>query len=117
MKVRAVAFVAALILGAKIALAEPAIDSKLRPAGQLELGAHFGVATVPFDVTTLRQAKGQAFVLLAGARYALTDPLSLELRAPLVLGSVAQPAGSYVDAAAWGNPELGIRQQLLELVH
>jgi hypothetical protein len=33
---------------------------------------------------------------------------------PLVLGSVAQPAGSYVDAAALGNPQLGARYRFVE---
>jgi hypothetical protein len=70
---------------------------------------HFGVATTPFEVSTLRQAKGQGFVFQAAARYAVTQPLSVELGVPWVLGSVAQPAGSYVDAAAVGNPQLGAR--------
>jgi hypothetical protein len=83
-------------------------------APEIEAQAHFGVATVPFDVTTLAEAKGQAFVLLAGAGHALTEPLSLELRVPLVFASVAQPAGSYVDAAALGNVQLGARYRLLE---
>jgi hypothetical protein len=76
--------------------------------------AHFGVSTAPFDVTSLPEAKGQAFVFLAGGRYALSQPLSLELHVPFVLGSVAQPAGSYVDAAALGNPELGARYRFVD---
>jgi hypothetical protein len=97
------------------ALAEPAMDPDLAPRGaQIEAQAHLGVATSPFDVAALREAKGQALVLLATGRYALSASFSLELRAPLVFGSVAQPAGSYVDAAALGNPQIGARYRLTE---
>jgi hypothetical protein len=82
--------------------------------GQIEAHAHFGVTTAPFDVSALHQAKGQAFAFLAAGRYALSEPLWLELRAPIVLGSVAQPAGSYVDASALGNPQLGARYRFSE---
>ena len=112
---RIAAFTAVLIFAARTAFAEPAIDPGLAPGGaQIEAQAHFGVATTPFDVTTLPEAKGQAFALLAGGRYALSLPLSFELRIPLVLGSVAQPAGSYVDAAALGNPQMGVRYRFID---
>lgn len=104
-----------LLIATRFANAEPALVPELMGrGGQLEAQAHFGVATTPFDVTALHQAKGQAFALLACARYAPSEPLWLELRAPLVLGSVAQPAGSYVDATALGNPQLGARYRLME---
>ena len=115
MTVRITVFVLVLLCAARTAFAEAALDPGLAPGGgQIEAQAHFGVATTPFDVTSLREAKGQAFVLLAAGRYALSEPLSFELRAPLVLGSVAQPAGSYVDAAALGNPQLGARYRFME---
>ena len=115
MNFRVAVFAPALVFAARTAFAEPAMDPNLAPrGGQLEAQAHFGVATTPFDVTTLREAKGQAFVFRAAGRYALSEPLSLELQAPLVLGSVAQPAGSYVDAAALGNPQLGARYRFIE---
>jgi len=104
-----------LVFATGTALAAPAVDCGLAPRnGELAVQAHFGVATAPFDVTTLGEAKGQAFVFMAGARQALSEPLSLEVSAPMVLGSVAQPAGSYVDAAALGNPQLGARYQFFE---
>jgi hypothetical protein len=104
-----------LLLAATNAFAEPKIEPELAPrAGQLEAQAHFGVATTPFDVSALPEAKGQAFVLVAAGRYAVSKPLSLELHAPFVLGSVAQPAGSYVDAAALANPQLGARYRFTE---
>jgi hypothetical protein len=112
---RIMVWAAALTFGTRSALAEPVLDAGLAAGGvQIEARAHFGVATAPFDVSTLAQAKGQAFVFLAAGRYALSNPLSLELQTPLALGSVAQPAGSYVDAAALGNPQLGLRYQFLE---
>jgi len=108
--------VLALLLSTRSARALPTLESELARGGAaVEAQAHFGVATAPFDVNGLSQAKGHAFVLLAGGRYALSDMLSLELVAPLVLASVAQPAGSYVDAAAFGNPQLGARYRLLRL--
>jgi hypothetical protein len=68
---------------------------------------HFGVATAPFDVMTLPEAKGQALTFLAGGRTLLAPEVVFEIRVPIVLASVAQPAGSYVDRAAIGNPQLG----------
>jgi hypothetical protein len=115
MKIGVTAFAPALIFATRTAFAEPALDSTLAPgAGQIEARAHFGVATTPFDVTALPEAKGHGFVFLASGRYALMEPLTFELHVPLVLGSVAQPAGSYVDAAALGNPEMGARYRLIE---
>lgn len=112
---RTVALLAlALLCAAPVAFAEPALDPTLAPGdGQVEVRAHFGVATSPFDVKALPEAKGQAFVLSAGGEYALSKRLCLTLQAPLVLGSVAQPAGSYLDVAALGNPQLGARYSLL----
>ncbi len=108
MSSRIAGVLAVLGFTARTALAEPAVQPELAAGGgQVEAQAHFGVATTPFDVSALPEAKGQAFVLGAAGRYALSEPLSLELHVPVVLGSVAQPAGSYVDAAALGNPQLG----------
>lgn len=104
-----------LLLAARTTHAQAIPDLELAPRTvQLEAVAHFGVATSPFPVTSLREAKGQAFVLVAAGRYGLSEALTLELRTPFVLGSVAQPAGSYVDAAALGNPQLALRSRLLQ---
>jgi hypothetical protein len=103
-------FTLLLLSTTRFASAESAIVSDLNVhEGQIEAQAHFGVATAPFDVAALHEAKGQAFVLLGAGRYALDQRFWLELGAPFVLGSVAQPAGSYVDATALGNPQLGAR--------
>jgi hypothetical protein len=115
MNIRVAVFALVSVCAARTAFALPEIDPHLAPgSGQIEAQAHLGVATTPFDVTTLPEAKGQAFVFRAAGRYAISEPLSVELDAPLVLGSVAQPAGSYVDAAALGNPQLGARYRFME---
>lgn len=115
MSFRVAVFALVVGLATTDALAEPALDPNLTlHSAQIEAEAHFGVATAPFDVAALPEAKGQAFVFLAGGRYAPSAPISLQLQVPLVLGSVAQPAGSYVDAAALGNPQLGGRYRFFE---
>ncbi len=97
-----------------MAVAEPAKTPELRRADNwIEAQAHFGVARSPFDVSSLPVAEGQAFVFLMARCYSFSNLFALELDVPLVLGSVAQPAGAYVDAAAVGNPELGARYRFL----
>jgi hypothetical protein len=114
MKLRPLLLVALVTFLQRRAQAESMQERDLA-AGRAELQgfAHFGVTTAPFDVPTHKQAKGHAFVFLVSGRYVLSPLLSLELRAPFVLGSVAQPAGSYVDTAAFGNPQFGLRAELL----
>jgi hypothetical protein len=102
-----------LICATRTAPAQPAPSTDRSPPGnQVQVQAHLGVATSPFDVRALPEAKGQAVLFQVAARYAFSDLLSFDLNAPLVIGSVAQPAGSYVDTSAFGNPELGVRYRL-----
>lgn len=65
-----------------------------------------GVSTSPFFVPSLPTAKGHAIALLANGRVRLDQGLALAAHVPVVLGSVAQPAGALVDASAVGNPVL-----------
>src|SRR5262245_54548950 len=67
---------------------------------------HFGVATAPFDEAALSEATGQAFVFLVEETHPLPIDAAVGVRLPVVLASVAQPAGSYVDRATVGNPQL-----------
>jgi hypothetical protein len=76
-------------------------------ANAIQANVHFGLATAPFDVMPLPEAKGQAVTFLASGRYLLRPEVAIEIRVPIVLASLAQPAGSYVDRAAIGNPQLG----------
>jgi len=95
--IRAVALV---VLATRIALAEPMTTDAI--AAQVQ----FGVTDAPFDVTPLPAAKGQAFVFTLAGSYAPAPRLTLGAHAPVVLASVAQPAGSYVDSTTLGNPQL-----------
>jgi hypothetical protein len=74
--------------------------------------ATFGIAGAPFEVRTLPEAKGQAFSFVSDAWYQLRAEWWLGLRLPFVAASVRQPAGSYLDESAWGNPELRVAQRL-----
>ena len=115
MNFRVAAFLPVLVMETQTAFAEPALDPNLALRdSQIRAQAHFGVAKAPFYVPALPEAKGHAFVLLAAARYPISQPLSLQVRAPMVLGSIRQPAGSYVDAAALGNPQIGAGFRLFQ---
>jgi hypothetical protein len=69
------------------------------------LDVHGGATTAPFAAPSLREVSGHAIVAVAGGYGRVAGPIWIGARLPLVLGSVRQPAGSYVDEAAWGNPE------------
>jgi len=66
----------------------------------------FGVASAPFEARSLSEAKGHALSFVTDGWLRLTPRGWIGLRIPVVAGSVAQPAGSFIDEAAWGNPEL-----------
>jgi hypothetical protein len=68
--------------------------------------AHFGVATAPFEARSLPEAKGQALAFVTEGWLRVDGLGWVGLRVPAVAGSMAQPAGSYIDEAAWGNPEV-----------
>jgi hypothetical protein len=95
------------------ARAEP-LPAPTPPSLRSELLAHFGVTTAPFEVPALPEAKGHAFVFLGRATYVPSPQWEWELQVPWVMGSVAQPAGSYVDASSLGNPQLGVRWRLAQ---
>lgn len=95
-----------VLLGSRFAWAQSPTEEDVAGRLQVRAQAHIGGATSPFHVPAFPLAGGQALVLQVGAGYALSQELSIDLRAAVVLGSVAQPAGSYIDTSAWGNPEL-----------
>jgi hypothetical protein len=98
---------------ASSAHAQSVLSRETAPTVRSELLAHFGLTNAPFEVPTLAEAKGHAFVFVGSAVYAASPQWEGEVRVPWVLGSVAQPAGSYVDATALGNPQLGVRRRLV----
>jgi hypothetical protein len=79
-----------------------------RETTMLAARAQLGLATAPFAVRALPEAKGQALTFLVDGERHLIGNLWLGLRLPLVVASIEQPAGSYVDATAWGNPSLRV---------
>jgi hypothetical protein len=72
--------------------------------GSIALG--FGASAAPFALERSRRLTGHALVLTFEAGWRPIESVRVGARVPLVLASVAQPAGSYVDEAAFGNPEL-----------
>jgi len=87
-------------------LASPSAESMM-----VSERAYFGVAAGPFDARALSEAKGQALSSVSEAWYRLHGEAWIGVRVPLVLASVRQPAGSYLDEAAWGNPELRLARR------
>jgi hypothetical protein len=101
----------ALVLSSATAWAEPdemapvAIDD-VRGTWGVALSMRAGVATTPLASNSFAEAKGHAVVTVLSAYAAVTPPVWIGLQVPLVAASVAQPAGSYLDEAAWGAPRI-----------
>jgi hypothetical protein len=96
----------AVLLASRVGWAQSPTEEHAAGRAQVRAQAHLGVATSPFYVPAFPRARGQTLVMQVGAGVAFSQQLHLDLRAALVLGSVAQPAGSYLDTRAFGNPEL-----------
>lgn len=107
------------LTGASVALAVASMGSAARADAPDLLGLvgdderavvherlRLGVATAPFEARSLSEAKGHALSFVTDGWLRLTDRGWIGLRIPVVAGSVAQPAGSLIDEAAWGNPQL-----------
>jgi|GEM_PF-1163311 len=71
-----------------------------------ELQARFGVVQAPFFTPEFAEVQAHGFVVSLAAEAWLSPAWQLGMRAPLALMSIQQPAGSYLDEAAWGNPSL-----------
>ena len=94
-----------LLAAPTVAAAQTSADLSLRLRG--------GAATAPFATTELPEAKGQGMVVVLSGRGRVLPFTWVGARVPLALVSVAQPAGSYVAEAAWGNPELYTERELV----
>jgi len=68
----------------------------------------FGYAKSPFFVPEFPAVSGHVLLLRPAVARRISSPLWLGFAAPLALTSIRQPAGTYVDEAAWGNPALTI---------
>jgi hypothetical protein len=75
----------------------------------LDLQLRGGGATTPFFTTAFPSARGHGLVLQLGGAYRLRRDWLLDVQMPLVILSLAQPAGSYVDVFSWGNPNISAR--------
>jgi hypothetical protein len=97
---------------AMLAVWAVAVDASADTLGaSVDATVHFGVTEAPFEAPGLPEAKGHGLVLLVEGSYAVAPRYVVGLRLAAVLVSVAQPAGSYVDRAALGNPQLRIARQ------
>lgn len=106
-------FAVLVLLIAPAVVADPLADATSNREDVIGVEAHLGLATAPFDVMTLPEAKGQAFVITLDGSHPLGSNASIGIRAPFVIASVEQPAGSYVDDATVGNPQLRGAYRLL----
>jgi len=75
---------------------------------RVEIASLVGVATSPFFVPEFPEVAGQVFLLETGAARRIFSSVWLGIRVPLAATSIRQPAGSYVDEAAWGNPAIAV---------
>jgi hypothetical protein len=96
----------------------PAIDEPAAPEGgplaapsetRAELSSLLGFASSPFFVPEFPEVSGQVLLLRTAVARRIAPSVWLGLTMPLALTSIRQPAGSYVDEAAWGNPALAIQ--------
>ena len=108
---------ASLLFASRAGAASSAIDEPTAPserpmAAQLgtraELSSFLGVASSPFFVPEFPEVSGQVVLLRPAVAQRIASSLWVRLAVPLALTSIRQPAGSYVDEAAWGNPALGV---------
>jgi hypothetical protein len=70
------------------------------------------VAHAPFFSGTFPELDARGFLFTLAARYGVSPEWSLGVRVPLAAFSVRQPAGSYVDEAAWANPILSVTRAI-----
>jgi hypothetical protein len=95
-----------------VAISAVAIDASAETGdASVDATARLGVTKAPFEAPGLPEAKGHGLVLLVEGSYAVAPGFVAGLRIPAVLVSVAQPAGSYADRAALGNPQLRVTRQ------
>jgi len=103
------AVVALASLYAGHAAAEPVLSPGDEPRVlELDASVRFAVAHAPFFTEAFPVLDAQGALFTLAARYSLSPKWSLGARLPLAAVSVRQPAGSYLDEAAWANPTLSV---------
>jgi hypothetical protein len=93
-----------MFVGAARLNAAPLEADAPRPRA-LEVSSRFGIASAPLEHETLHHAHGHGATLVLGGQLTLAR-VTLGAELPLVVASVAQPAGAFVDRSAVANPEL-----------
>lgn len=78
---------------------------------EIEANAQLAVVEAPFFTDNFPELRAHGFVLDLNGAYALSPEWTLGARAPLSLMNVRQPAGSFLQEAAWGNPGLFARRR------
>jgi hypothetical protein len=78
---------------------------------------HAGVATTPlytapFDTAEPPRAEGRGGVLVFGGSWRAKQGFSVGLGVPVVLVRLTEPAGSYRDEPAWGNPFFSVEARM-----
>jgi len=98
-----------------VAISAAALDASADTGdASVDATALFGVTTAPFEAPGLPEAKGHGLVFVVEGSYAVAPRYVAGLRIPAVLVSVAQPAGSYADRAALGNPQLRVTRRAFD---
>lgn len=77
----------------------------------LSLDARFGIASSPFVTRSFPVVRGHGFVLQGAGAFRLRNDMLLGFRMPMVMVSIAQPGGSYLDVFTWGNPRFSFQQR------
>jgi hypothetical protein len=101
-----------LRLVAAVGLAAAAAPARAEPEPELftaSLELRIGSVTAPFYTDALPEVSSeftQARSMILGGSYHLSPALSIGGRLPAAPSTVRQPAGSYSDEKAFGNPEL-----------
>jgi hypothetical protein len=115
---RSFALAVALPLFASLARAQTVTDEprsfRERSEGtpfetRAELSSLLGAARSSFFVPEFPEVFGQVLLVRAAVTRRIAPSLWVGLAVPLALTSIRQPAGAYVDEAAWGNPTLALQ--------
>jgi hypothetical protein len=93
--------------------ATPSSERDAVGAAGLSLRVRAGVTTAPFATVAFPETSGHGMIVMMSGYGRALPGTWIGARVPIALMSVRQPAGSYVDEAAWGNPELYLEREWL----
>jgi hypothetical protein len=99
-----------LVLGLASLVSSARAQAHPEPRVSLALDTRFGVTHPPFYSERFPSQRGHGFVAKLAGTYRLDSIHQVGALFPAALVSLAQPAGSYVDKATWGNASLFLVQ-------